>query len=775
MPDPQQPGLRAFISYSHRDERYRKDLEDHLALLRRQGMISVWHDRKIRAGQDFAREIDSELERADIVLLLVSARFIASDYCFGLEMTRAMERHDHEAAQVVPIILDHCDDWESTPFGKLTALPTDGKPISAWRPKSRAYADIVRGLRIICQDAARSRLDHPSPIARLPGKPRCFGREAEVGDLVATLLLEAPPPVPVLGPPGIGKSTVCLTALHDPRVAGRFGARRYFVRLDGARTAEAMLAAIAQDLAVPVGPNLPAHVVDALAAGPAALVLDNAETPWEGESAATEQALRDLAGIPGVALVAGVRGGQRPFGPAWRETIDIKPLGLEDARAAFLAVAGHKHAADPRLDDVITALDGVPLAIELMAHAAEAEPSLEGVWQRWQAERTAMLARGDGAAPQTSIAASLELSIAGPRMTEAARRLLSLLGVLPDGIAWDDLDALLPGAGPGAASVLRRVGLAFDESRRLRVLAPIREHVRACHPPDDDDQAHAVAHYAALAETLSDKVGAEGGAEAAQRLAGEAANIEVMLSRGLDADDPAPAIRAAIAFGWFQAIAGPGTTRLLERAQITATGCDDPGLAAWALERLGVIARSRCDNHTAKARLHKALTLFRRVGDMLGEAICIWRLGNIAWLRSDHDTARARYQQALPLFRRVGWILGEANCIKGLGDIALARSDHDTARDRYREAMPLYRRVGDVLGEASCILSFGDIADEQGNKGEAGRLYREALGLYGRIADPYSIGRAHHCLARITATEDERRAHLEAARARPGSPSAATI
>ena len=120
--------LTLFISYSHKDDVLREKLEAHLALLKRRGLFDVWHDRKIGAGREWIGKINDALERADVVLLLVSADFLASDYCQDKELTRAMERHAQGTARVVPVILRACD-WEGSAFGKLQALPRDGKPI----------------------------------------------------------------------------------------------------------------------------------------------------------------------------------------------------------------------------------------------------------------------------------------------------------------------------------------------------------------------------------------------------------------------------------------------------------------------------------------------------------------------------------------------------------------------------------------------------------------------------------------------------------------------
>jgi len=146
---------RVFFSYSHDDEQHRNQLEKHLALQRRQGLIETWHDRNIPAGGDLDDHIDQEINRADIILLLVSASFIASAYCYSREMARAMERHEAGDARVVPIIVRDCD-WHSAPFGKLKAVPTDGKAIVSWTNFDAAYTDVAKEIRRLVEPASGS-------------------------------------------------------------------------------------------------------------------------------------------------------------------------------------------------------------------------------------------------------------------------------------------------------------------------------------------------------------------------------------------------------------------------------------------------------------------------------------------------------------------------------------------------------------------------------------------------------------------------------------------
>ena len=137
---------KLFFSYSHKDEELRNELETHLAPLKREGVISSWHDRRITAGGDIHESISNHLEESEIILLLVSANFLASDYCYEKEMSRALEKHEEGTAVVIPVILHPCD-WHSSVFGKLRATPTDGKPVSMYANQHEALAIIAGDVR----------------------------------------------------------------------------------------------------------------------------------------------------------------------------------------------------------------------------------------------------------------------------------------------------------------------------------------------------------------------------------------------------------------------------------------------------------------------------------------------------------------------------------------------------------------------------------------------------------------------------------------------------
>ncbi|MFB2897870.1 toll/interleukin-1 receptor domain-containing protein [Aerosakkonemataceae cyanobacterium BLCC-F50] len=139
-------GIEVFFSYSHRDEALRDELAKHLSIMRRQGIIDAWYDRAISAGSEWAGEIDAHLNSAQIILLLISADFLASDYCYDIELKRAMERHEAGEACVIPIILKPVD-WHGASFGKLQALPKNAQPITTWSDRDEAFLNVAQGIR----------------------------------------------------------------------------------------------------------------------------------------------------------------------------------------------------------------------------------------------------------------------------------------------------------------------------------------------------------------------------------------------------------------------------------------------------------------------------------------------------------------------------------------------------------------------------------------------------------------------------------------------------
>ena len=154
--------FEVFISYSHKDRKFRDELATHLSNLRNQGVISDWYDGDIPPGTEWKTQIMDRLKTAQIILLLISADFMASKFCYGIGLKEAIDRHDANQARVLPIIL-RPTDWEGAPFEKLLMLPSDARPISAWSSRDAAFKDVVAGIRRAIQDLNTSKGALPNP------------------------------------------------------------------------------------------------------------------------------------------------------------------------------------------------------------------------------------------------------------------------------------------------------------------------------------------------------------------------------------------------------------------------------------------------------------------------------------------------------------------------------------------------------------------------------------------------------------------------------------
>ena len=142
--------VEVFFSYAHEDEKLRDKLANHLKLLQRQGLINAWYDRDISAGEEWKKEIEQQLNSAQIILLLISDDFLASDFCWSVELERAMRRHEAGEARVIPVILREVD-WHGAPFGKLQALPKNAEPVMNWANIDQAFTDVARGIRKVVE------------------------------------------------------------------------------------------------------------------------------------------------------------------------------------------------------------------------------------------------------------------------------------------------------------------------------------------------------------------------------------------------------------------------------------------------------------------------------------------------------------------------------------------------------------------------------------------------------------------------------------------------
>src|SRR6266571_4330806 len=178
--------VKIFCCYAHEDEALLKKLKTQLRPLQRQGLVDVWYDRDISAGTEWEQEIKEQLNTAQIILLLVSPDFMDSDYCYGIEMQRAIERHERGEAIVIPIILRPVH-WQIPPLNKLQALPTDALPVmsSGWQYQDEAFFNVTEGIRKVAVKVLSSHTASSQTLPIEPSKP-------EPTEIPANLLKQQP-------------------------------------------------------------------------------------------------------------------------------------------------------------------------------------------------------------------------------------------------------------------------------------------------------------------------------------------------------------------------------------------------------------------------------------------------------------------------------------------------------------------------------------------------------------------------------------------------------
>ncbi|HEU5377748.1 MAG TPA: TIR domain-containing protein [Ktedonobacteraceae bacterium] len=213
--------LRIFYSYAPEDEVLALQIEAHLSSLIHQNLVTIWSSREILSGEDWSQEVNHHLVEADIILLLISSDFLASDYSYGSEIQAALRKHELGESRIVPILLRPVD-WQGTPFAYIQALPPDGRPITSYRDRDQAFSDVVKGVRRVCEDIINKKVNNyesldirPSSLMKhsladvfvKSGFPQITFVEPEDFTFLKLALQQPGRGVIIEGPSGVGKTS----------------------------------------------------------------------------------------------------------------------------------------------------------------------------------------------------------------------------------------------------------------------------------------------------------------------------------------------------------------------------------------------------------------------------------------------------------------------------------------------------------------------------------------------------------------------------------------
>ena len=590
--------------------------------------------------------------------------------------------------------------------------------------------------------------------SRIPEVVQYVGREIEVGDLVGRVLSPCPGAILVLGEPGLGKTTLTLAVASAPRVAERFGERRFLVSLgavaSGGELREVLLKSLGVD---PPGRGVSEEraLVGHLGQRAALVLLDDLETSWETCPDATEEVVRLLASIDGVAVLASMRGREAPPGVPWSLKSHLRPLPPRHSRALFLRIAERIAPTDPSLKRLLAALAGLPLAIELVATQAQPHTNLDAIWREWRRIGVALAKlRRTTPGRLSSLEWSLELSWQSARLTDIGRRLLQMLGRLPAGATPSQLDALTGGGAFAAVDEVTATALAYERDGRLTLLNPIRDFIVRFHPPAGADDSKWRDLYRSLAGKDAMAVGF---GDELRRLTPEIPNIQAALRTDLGVGDLDDVLWAIDGFHKLAAASGTGATSVFA---LVAAECRSRGRLideARCLRLLGNVALRRSDPVTAGDAYERARVVFAsNPGERMAEAHCIKGLADVEAAQHRPEQAIKGYRYAASIYSETEPVTarrGRATCHLRVGEILTSMSELVEARVELSTACSIFRKDVIGYGEGAALKALADLSLAAGELDEAEREYREARRVFDSVASSYGAAQCLEGTARV--------------------------
>ncbi|KAF7310090.1 ATPase-AAA-core domain-containing protein [Mycena indigotica] len=570
-----------------------------------------------------------------------------------------------------------------------------------------------------------------SLLSILPSNPKIFhGRENELEHVVILFTSDDTPRIAILGPGGIGKTSLARAVLHHPTVVSRYpgSGQCFFVACDVALSAQDFLVLIGSQLGLQVGRTLRREIVAKLDNGQQhLLVLDNMETLWDPVEWRNEvdDVLGFLGSIPNLALLITMRGAERPATVQWTRPFlpPLEPLTEIAARQTFFDIADESSVSESGVQDILQLTDNVPLAITLMAHLVDSE-GVATVLSRWDGEKTALLS--DGFDKRSNLDISISLSLSSPRFqsNSHAMDLLSLLCILPDGLAESDIQQL-PIQNPlGCKTALLRTSLAYvsANAKRINLLVPIREYVRRHHPPAEHLIQPIFENYLHTLAASKDYYGVIPSGNLIARINANFANIQTLMAfKLLDSDTSnfEDLVRCAVYANIFSRTVGKGEIPFL--AQLDTHGRFEMLSISPTLEVQFLSERISAYYYKlvpGPALIERALALFPRLEDALTKCTLYSCASDFYRNKSEFALAKTYTEKTLALSRAIHNTRLQCSAFCSMCIIDLRSGNPLRAFGHARQAEAQGRLGGDLWSEAAglrggalCLSRLGAYAE----------------------------------------------------------------
>ncbi len=760
--------VEIFCSYAHKDESLRDELAAHLSSLKNEGKIKSWHDRLIKPGENWKGRIDEQLETAHIILLLISADFINSDYCQEIELRRAMQRYAAGEARVIPVILRPCD-WETSQFGELQALPKNALPVIEWPNHDAALTNAAKGIRAVVDELlGASPSASASPTVRAETLPRTFiprppvigfvaRRDAAGRDIVESLSEKLAPAqnnlVTLSGPGGVGKTTLAAETARE--LIKVFGGRIVWSSAEG--RADFALFTLLDDISAQLGredlrPLAPdakeAQVYTLIADSPTLVVLDNYETikpdarqrieEWfaHAQCSALFTSRQKIGTTVNVAIAAMSREEAEEFlEKVIAQTQDAQIFSAEVRQRIYETAEANPYVMQWVVGQIDAAQEPQTVLEELAHGAADAATRVFdrsfNLPQLGDDGRAALLALSLFAPSATREALA---SVAGfgddlRRLNEAVKNLRAL---------W-----LIKAIDANSRFTVEGLTRSFSIARLLKSALINELHKRF------------VVHFLDYAEAHSHLTGKDFDAleiekdnllnainiaysHNAWRIALQIVNVIATTAGVLEARGD-----------WDTAI------NCNERVRDEAITRNDEHTIAVFAQRAGITRELRGEYDVAETAQQQALSIFRKHQDESNIVVALHHLGNIAHHNRNLTEALRFHKEAYEIEKRLGDKEGIGLSLSVLGTLAVDQGHFSEAHEYYEKGLEILKEVGrqDVI--ALTLLNLGSLAEEQGNIVEAQQFYVDCLNANEKIGDKNILATTLNQMALIAEKTDK--------------------
>ncbi|KAF5371246.1 hypothetical protein D9758_004312 [Tetrapyrgos nigripes] len=582
--------------------------------------------------------------------------------------------------------------------------------------------------------------------------PNIIGRDELVKEGVEILCMDGQKShLAILGPGGIGKTSLALVISNDSKIQQKFG-KCHFLSCDILEDHNDLVQGFIQVLEIKMQKGKSQY--DALYGylqmnpKPLLFILDNFETPWNYEDgqAYIGSLIETIGQFSCVTLIVTMRGMEGPGNIKWHTLgadYQISPLSSDAAAKVFHLISGKAKAVDfsernpfkvtylQSIDHLLAELDGVPLAITIMAQLAK-RTDMEILMRRWNESKTRIILK-PGAQPGklTSVEYSIDLSM--KLLDPVAKDLLVALSYLPNGIPnWDvTLHQMLPRVTKPETEIFKLLAcsLVFERSNSLMMLAPVREYISAEYPISQSFLGQIEVFYVRMMEAVSSNT------KPVEDLELHTLNLFKLFSQyqGQGGQEIAGQCLQALGMTYHYFNKYSHATKFLAEARVKFQDIKNEYEAANCLRGMGNIHRMLSKDNGAIALLSEAKSQFQRIGSKMGIANCLWSLGEIYRLQDKHSEATESLSEARVLYQSIGSQIGTADCLKSLGDIYGMQNRAHEATELLSEAQVLYQSIGSQNGTAHCLWSIGEIRRIQCKYSEATEMLSKARDLYQSI------------------------------------------